>query len=256
MSQGFVQTYEVGSFVDGPGVRFVVFLSGCPLRCQYCHNPETWACRGEPTDSAAVLSRIARSAEFLKAGSGGVTVSGGEPLGQVEFTVDLLRGAQALGLHTALDTSGYLGARLGDEMLPAADLVLLDIKAWDPAVYRDLTGVKLAPTLAFAERLSQQCRPMWVRFVLVPGLTDGRENLEGLAAFVAGLSSVERVEVVPFHQMARHKWETLGLEYRLEETPEPTAAQLAEAKRVFEHAGLPLSESRPVPCVPTVALKE
>lgn len=256
MSTGFVHTYEIGSFVDGPGVRFVVFLSGCPLRCQYCHNPDTWACGGEPTDAAVVLGTIARSAEFLRAGEGGVTVSGGEPLGQAAFTVELLRGAQAQGLHTALDTSGYLGSRLTDEMLPAADLVLLDIKAWDPQVYRDLTGVELAPTLEFAERLSSHCRPMWVRFVLVPGLTDRREDLQGLARFVSGLSSVERVEVVPFHQMASHKWESLGLEYRLKGTPEPTPAQLAEAKRVFEDAGLPLSESRPAPCVPIAAMKE
>lgn len=250
MSKGFVHTYEIGSFVDGPGVRFVIFLAGCPLRCQYCHNPDTWVCRGELTDSADVLARIARSAQFLKAGEGGVTVSGGEPLAQDGFAVEILRGSQALGLHTALDTSGYLGARLSDDALIAADLVLLDIKAWNREVYRGLTGVDLAPTLSFAARLSRLCRPMWVRFVLVPGLTDRLEDMEGLARFVSGLSSVERVEVVPFHQMGRHKWEALGLEYRLEDIPEPSFGELAAAKRVFADVGLPVSESRPAPCVP------
>lgn len=251
MPTGFVHAVEIGSFVDGPGVRFVVFLAGCPLRCQYCHNPDAWTCRGEPQKPDVVLAQVARSADFLRAGGGGVTVSGGEPLAQAEFAVAILQGAKELGLHTALDTSGYRGSRLTDEMLRSIDLVLLDIKAWDPHVYRDLTGVDLAPTLEFAERLSKACKPMWVRFVLVPGLTDGEENLRGLAEFVGRLTSVERVEVVPFHQMGRHKWEGLGLEYRLRDTPEPSARQLAHARSIFEARGLPVAETRPAPCTPT-----
>ena len=252
MSKGYIHTVEVGSFVDGPGVRFVVFVSGCPLRCLYCHNPDTWACRGQATDSAELLARIADAADFLQAGSGGVTVSGGEPLGQVEFTAELMRGSKALGLHTALDTSGHLADRLTDEMLESVDLVLLDIKSWDPDLYRALTGADVAPTLRFAERLSRLCKPVWVRFVLVPGLTDEHENVEGLARFVSTLSNVERMEVVPFHQMGRRKWDELGQEYRLRDTPEPPPEQLAEVERVFEAAGLPVFETRLAPCASVI----
>lgn len=248
MSKGFVHTIEVGSFVDGPGVRFVVFLEGCPLRCQYCHNPDTWQCRGEPTEAQHVISQIGRAATFLKSGAGGVTISGGEPLTQPEFAFEIFTASKALGLHTALDTSGYLGDRLTDEMLCSIDLVLLDIKSWDPDVYREVTGVDITPTLRFAERLSTLCRPVWLRFVLVPGLTDGRENVAGLARFAGALTNVERMEVVPFHQMGRRKWEELGVEYPLRNTPEPTGAQLAEARRTFAAAGLPVSETRLAPC--------
>lgn len=248
MSQGFVQSVESGSFVDGPGMRFVVFLSGCPLRCQYCHNPETWSCRGTPTDSAELVGRIARSAAFLKAGGGGVTVSGGEPLAQAGFAHALMRGSKELGLHTALDTSGFLGDRATDELLADVDLVLLDIKSWDPEVYRRLTGVEVEPTVRFAERLARACKPVWVRFVLVPGLTDGEDNVRGLARFVASLGNVERMEVVPFHQMGRHKWESLGATYALADTPEPAAAEVEAVSAVFAAEGLPVSHERRMPC--------
>lgn len=251
MATGYVQSVESGSFVDGPGVRFVVFLSGCPLRCRYCHNPETWSCGGQPTEHSAVLSEIARAASFLKAGAGGVTVSGGEPLAQAGFAYEILRGSKSLGLHTALDTSGYLGERATDELLDVTDLVLLDIKACDPLVYRELTGVDLTPTLRFAERLARDCRPVWVRFVLVPGVTDGPDNVSGLARFVGSLGNVERMEVVPFHQMGRHKWEQLGIGYTLTDTPEPTPEQLADVAALFAAEGLPVSQTRRLPCTPT-----
>lgn len=248
MTKGYVHSIEIGSFVDGPGTRFVAFLSGCPLRCAYCHNPESWAGVAQEMDSAKLLERIARSAAFLRAGGGGVTVSGGEPLAQAAFAIELLHGAHAMGLHTALDTSGYLGERLPDPAFGDIDLVLLDIKAWDRQVYRQLTGVDLGPTLAFARRLSRACRPMWVRFVLVPGVTDSADDLAGLARFVSSLSSVERVEIVPFHQMGRHKWRDLGLEYRLARTPEASAEDIAAATAIFEAAGLRVGETYRAPC--------
>lgn len=250
MSSGFVHSVEIGSFVDGPGTRYVVFLSGCPLRCQYCHNPDAWKCRGEPSDSRDVVDRIARTAEFLKAGGGGVTVSGGEPLAQPQFAHDILAGAKHLGLHTALDTSGYLGERLDDRMLEVTDLVLLDIKSWDPDTYRRVTGVELEPTIRLARRLSDACEPMWVRFVLVPGLTDDPANLQGLVRFVASLSNVERAEVIPFHQMGRHKWEQLGLQYSLTETEPPTPDAVERVKALFRSAGLPVDTIGSVPCGP------
>lgn len=251
MSEGFVHSVEVGSFVDGPGIRYVVFLSGCPLRCAYCHNPDAWRCLPEQKRSSEdVVAEISRSAAFLKAGDGGVTVSGGEPLAQAQFAIDILRGAKRLGLHTALDTSGYLGDRVTDEMLEIVDLVLLDIKSWDPDTYRDVTGVELEPTLRFAERLSALGKCMWIRFVLVPGLTDDPDNIAGLARFLGRLSRVERVEVLPFHQMGRHKWDELGIPYRLKDSRTPTPEEVERAKAAFEAEGLPVDEGRIGTCAP------
>lgn len=251
MSDGYVHSIEVGSFVDGPGIRFVVFLAGCPLRCQYCHNPDAWKCSaGQKTSSEAVLAKIASSADFLRAGEGGVTVSGGEPLTQAAFAFDILRGARALGLHTALDTSGYLSERVTDEMLHDVDLVLLDIKSFDEKTYKEVTGVDIEPTLRFAERLSAAGTCMWIRFVLVPGLTDDPENVAGLARFVGTLSRVERVEILPFHQMAQHKWEELRLPYQLGDTPTPTDEQVEAVKSVFAAQGLNVDGGRFGTCAP------
>jgi len=243
MATGYVHSTESGSFVDGPGVRFVVFLAGCPMRCQYCHNPDTWRLSaGTETDSADLLARIAKTAGFLKASHGGVTVSGGEPLMQAEFAHAILRGAKELGLHTALDTSGFLESRLTDELLGDIDLAFLDIKSFDEATYKKVTGCELAPTLKLAERLSELGKPMWIRFVLVPGLTDDPDNIAGLARFVGTLRGVERVEVVPFHQMGRRKWEDLGVPYQLSHTPPPTAEQIGRVREVFAAQGLKVAE--------------
>jgi pyruvate formate lyase activating enzyme len=239
---------ESGSFVDGPGVRFVVFLAGCPLRCQYCHNPDAQRFGATRTTSEAVIAQIVRTAGFLKVSGGGVTVSGGEPLAQPVFAHDILAGAKALGLHTAVDTSGFLGDRMTDEMLDATDLVLLDIKSFDAATYREVTGAEVAPTLRLALRLSERCKPVWIRFVLVPGLTDEPANIRGLARFVARLSNVERVEIVPFHQMGRHKWEELGLPYRLADTRPAGDEDVARARSLFEAEGVSVGEGRFPPC--------
>jgi pyruvate formate lyase activating enzyme len=235
---GFVHSEETGGMADGPGVRHVLFLSGCVLRCQYCHNPDTWELRnGLPTTAEAVVASIARSTSFLRR-HGGVTISGGEPLVQARFTAAIFRGCKELGLHTALDTNGYLGHRISDEVLEDTDLVLLDIKEWDPLAYRELTGVPLAPTLRFAGRLAQQNRPVWLRYVLVPGLTDNPDRIQGLAEFAASLGNVQRVEVLPFHKMGESKWQRLGLPYRLTNTPTPTHQQVLAAQDVFLNAGL------------------
>jgi pyruvate formate lyase activating enzyme len=250
MSMGYIHSVEVGSFVDGPGTRFVVFLAGCPLRCQYCHNPDAWRFTDDQTGSDEIVAQIARTADFLRAGGGGVTLSGGEPLVQAEFALDILKGARALRLHTALDTSGFLEDRVGPEMLDNLDLVLLDIKSYDEATYREVTGVDVAPTLRLARRLSDVCKPVWIRFVLVPGLTDDPANVAGLARFVAGLSNVERVEIVPFHQMGRHKWEELGIPYRLQDTRPPSPEEIRRVKELFEAEGVTVGESHFAPCAP------
>src|SRR5512143_138394 len=169
---GYIHSVESGGTVDGPGVRFVVFTTGCPLRCLYCHNPDSLHLKdGRQVSSAKVVAEIAGYAPFLKRARGGVTISGGEPLAQPAFTAAVLRGCKRLGLHTALDTSGYLGAAAPDALLADTDLVLLDIKSFDPETYRRLTGVALQPTLDFARRLAALDKAMWVRYVLVPGLT-------------------------------------------------------------------------------------
>ena len=224
--------------LDGPGIREVIFLSGCPLRCLYCHNPDT-AClsNGEERGAEELLNDLARRRHFLR--HGGLTLSGGEPLVQIGFVKTLLRGAKQLGLHTAVDTSGFLGERVDVEILALTDLWLLDIKSWLPETYRRVTGVALAPTLKFAQRLAAAYRPMWIRFVLVPGLTDAEENVRGVAEFTSTLgSAVERVEVLPFHKLGEAKWEANGLPYTLRETPPPTPEATEAARAIFREGGL------------------
>ena len=235
---GWVHSYETGSTVDGPGVRVMLFMSGCFLRCQYCHNPDTWKMKdGTKIELSHAIRRLGDFAPALRAMGGGLTISGGEPLVQVGFTHGLFAAAKRMGLHTALDTSGFLGHRADDEYLQAVDLVLLDIKSGDPETYRKVTGRELQPTLRFAERLSAMGKPVWVRFVLVPGLSDEPSNVEKVAKFVAPMKNVEWVEVLPLHQMGAFKWKALGLNYSLDGTPTPTGEQVRTALEIFRGAG-------------------
>ncbi|GAA2740895.1 pyruvate formate-lyase-activating protein [Kitasatospora cinereorecta] len=237
---GMLHSWDLSTGVDGPGTRFVAFLAGCPLRCLYCHNPDTRYLRdGGRTPAEEIVREAAKYTGFIHASGGGATVSGGEPLLQPLFTAELLhRFKHELGLHTALDTSGFLGGRATDALLADTDLVLLDIKSWDRALYRHLTGRELAPTLAFARRLADLGKEVWVRFVLVPHLTDAAENIEGVAAFTASLGNVARVDVLPFHKLGAAKWRALGLDFTLADTPAPTADQTAAARAVFAAHGL------------------
>jgi len=236
---GYVHSWEVGSTVDGPGLRFVGFLTGCLLRCQYCHNPDTWhKYNGRPVTVSRAMEVIGKYAQVLKLSRGGITLSGGEPQLQREFASRVFQRCKQLGLHTCIDTSGRLGDKFADKELMDIDLHLLDIKSGDPEIYEKVTRQPLQPTLDFARRLSALARPIWVRFVLVPGLTDGHDNVEKLADIVAGLKSVERVEILRFHQMGRDKWHKLGLQYLLDNT-EPPSAELTERVRgQFRRRGL------------------
>ncbi|HSV60764.1 MAG TPA: pyruvate formate-lyase-activating protein [Variovorax sp.] len=236
---GYVHSYEVGSTVDGPGLRFVAFLSGCLLRCQFCHNPDTWhKHNGHPVTVSRAMWQIGKYAKVLKISKGGITLSGGEPMVQRPFIVRIFRKCKELGLHTCIDTAGRLGDRMTDEELMDIDLNLLDIKSGDPATYEKITRQPLQPTLDYARRLSDLGRPMWVRFVLVPGLSDAWDNVEKVADICAGLKSLERVEVLRFHQLGRDKWRQLGLEYPLENI-EPPDAELSERVRgQFRSRGL------------------
>lgn len=236
--EGIVHSIETGGTVDGPGMRFVAFLSGCPLRCLYCHNPDSQRPdSGKKTSVEALLDEIAQYKDFLTRTGGGVTASGGEPLFQPEFVTALFKGCKAMGLHTALDTSGFLGVNATDELLSATDLVLLDIKSIDPDTYKKITNVALQPTLDFALRLSSIKKPMWIRYVLVPGLTDNLDHVARLADFLKTLSSVERVEVLPFHKMGEPKWEALGRPYTLKETLPPSQEQTTKVREIFKSRG-------------------
>lgn len=236
---GSVHSWELVTSVDGPGTRLTAFLAGCPLRCLYCHNPDTMEMRrGEPVLATELLNRVARYRAVFGATGGGLTVSGGEPLMQPAFVARLLRGAKAMGIHTALDTSGFLGAACTDAMLDDIDLVLLDVKSGLPDTYRRVTGRDLQPTLDFGRRLAARGIQIWVRFVLVPGLTDDPANVEAVADYVAGLATVTRVEVLPFHQMGRDKWASLGMRYELEDTPAPSPELVERVRDQFRSRAL------------------
>ncbi len=236
---GFVHSYEVGTTVDGPGIRFVGFLTGCSLRCKFCHNPDTWHKRnGTPVPVSRAMKQIGKYANVLKLSGGGITLSGGDPQVQHAFTTEIFRRCKALGMHTCIETAGRHGDRFSDQELRDIDLHILDIKGGDPATFEKVCGQPLEPTLAFARRLASLGRPAWIRFVLVPGLTDGRDNVEKLADLAAGWKNVERVEILPFHQMGRDKWHKLGIAYELEKF-EPPKAELAERVRgQFRSRGL------------------
>jgi len=236
---GYVHSYEVGSTVDGPGLRFVAFLTGCLLRCQYCHNPDTWHKRnGKPVTVARAMQVIGKYAHVLKISKGGITLSGGEPQLQRDFVTEVFRRCKQLGLHTCLDTSGRLGEKFSDKDLLDIDLHLLDIKSGDPEIYKKVTRQPLQPTLDYATRLSALGRPMWIRYVLVAGLTDGEDNVERVAAFVGGLKSVERVEILRFHQMGSDKWEKLGLKYSLKDVEPPDPVLSERVRNQFRSHGL------------------
>ena len=226
--RGFLHSFTTGSAVDGPGVRVVAWTAGCQWRCRYCHNPDTWSMiNGMPVPLERAVDEIRKYRRGLQVMSGGFTLSGGEPLMQDRFAVRLLTAAKAMGVHTAIETNGYLGDRLSDAELEQIDLVLLGIKSWGTERHQDLTGKDIGPTLDFARRLAARKRPIWVRFVLVPGLTDDLADIASIATFAASLGNVERVEVLPFHQMGRFKWEKLGLDYTLKDV-EPPSAELTE----------------------------
>lgn len=236
---GSVHSWELVTAVDGPGTRMTTFLAGCPLRCLYCHNPDTMnANRGLPVRADDLLARIRRYRRVFRASGGGITLSGGEVLAQPAFARRVLRGAKELGVHTAIDTSGFLGGNADDAMLADVDLVLLDVKAGDEDTYRRVTGRALAPTLAFGRRLAAAGIETWVRYVLVPGLTDDPSTISPVADYAASLGTVSRVEVLPFHQLGRDKWAELGLDYALATTPPPTPEQLATTRAIFRDRGL------------------
>ena len=236
---GSVHSWELVTAVDGPGTRMTIFFAGCPLRCLYCHNPDTMKMRnGDNIAANDLLQRITRYKSIFDATGGGITLSGGEVLMQPAFAAQLLKGAHDQGIHTAIDTSGFLGRACTDEMLENIDLVLLDVKSGKPELYKEVTGQDLQPTLDFGRRLAAKGTEIWLRFVLVPGLTDDPENVAIVADYAASLATVTRVEVLPFHQMGRDKWEKSGIKYELGDTEPPSKELIAATKQIFADRGL------------------
>ena len=237
--KGRISSTESFGSVDGPGIRFIVFVQGCRYRCQYCHNPETWEQEGGYEATPEEIFRMAwRYRPYWKQ-TGGITVSGGEPLLQLEFVTELFRLAKAKGVNTAIDTAGepftheepFFSAF--EKLLPLTDLFLLDLKHIDPVKHIALVGASNVNTLTLAAFLSERGKRMWIRHVLVPGWTTDEADLRRLSEFIALLKTVDRVEVLPYHAMARHKYEDLHLPYRLGETPAPTAQEIARAEEIL-----------------------
>ena len=228
--KGYIHSIQSLGTVDGPGVRAVVFTTGCPLRCLYCHNPDTWRLEdGTPTDAAEVAEKIGRLHRYIK--KGGVTFSGGEPCIQAEFLTELARLLRGMGLHIALDTSGAVLNDKVRELLTLCDLVILDVKACTDAEYRSLTGGTLTKTLEFLDTVRDIGLPVWVRQVIVPGLNDTPESVRALRRLLSNYGNIERIELLPFRKLCLEKYGELGIDFPLGSTPEASEAKVEELKK-------------------------
>ena len=236
---GFVHSWDINTSVDGPGTRMTVFMSGCPLRCQYCQNPDTWKMRdGKPVTVEDMIAKVERYQDLFKATGGGITFSGGESMMQPAFVSRVFHAARAMGVHTCLDTSGFLNRNYTDAMIEDIDLCLLDVKSGDEETYHKVTGGMLAPTIEFGKRLDRAGKKIWVRFVLVPGLTDAEENVENVARICEEFGgAIEHIDVLNFHQLGRPKWHELGIPYPLEDCKGPGAKLRERVVRQFEAHG-------------------
>ncbi len=236
---GFIHSFTTGSAVDGPGVRIVGWLSGCQFRCVFCHNPDTWkVTNGTPVRLERAVEVVSQYRQSLRTMKGGLTISGGEPLIQHAFLSRLFPAVHERGIHTTLETNGFLGARLTDDDLSSIDLVMLGLKAMEPDLHKRLTGMDTKPVHEFARRLAARKHPVWIRFVVVPGWTDNMQEVDRMAHFATSLGNVERVDVLPFHQMGRFKWDKLGMDYKMRDAQPPSRETIGEAVARFRAAGL------------------
>lgn len=240
--KGLVHSLESFGSVDGPGVRFVVFMQGCKMRCKYCHNPETWNNDGEEYTPQQLLEKVWKYRAYWGKDSekGGVTVSGGEPLLQIDFLISFFKLLKEKGVHTAIDTAGQpfnqsesFMAKF-DELLKYTDLVLLDLKEMDSEAHKNLTGHGNDNILAMAKYLSDKGVPMWIRHVLVPTVTDSEESLVELSKFIKSLKTVEKVEILPYHKLGLFKWKNMNLKYPLEGIPTPTKDEVRKAEEILD----------------------
>jgi len=235
---GRIHSLESFGTVDGPGIRFVVFMQGCPLRCQFCHNPDTWEVhKGTEYTPEHLMEEIIKYKSYMDFSGGGVTFTGGEPLLQAEFILEVSKLLKQNGISVAIDTSGYVWNDAVRDVLEYTDIVLLDIKNYDPIVYETVTGVSLAPTLTFLDYLKEKNINTWVRYVLVPQLTDNLDSVRRLSAHLDNYPNVSKIELLGFHKMGEYKWQELGLEYKLSDTKEPSRDLLQEVKEILEGNG-------------------
>lgn len=238
---GYVHSLESFGLVDGPGIRFVVFLQGCALRCQFCHNPDTWKSGGEEWTAEKLFDRVWRYHTYWK-NDGGITVSGGEPLLQMNFVTEFFKLAKSKGIHTTIDTAGQPFSdnpewlKKFEELMKVTDLVMLDLKEMNEEGHKKLTGYTNQNILKMAQWLSDHNKSMWIRHVLVPGITDDKEDLQKMYEFISSLKTVERVEILPYHTLGMVKWADLKIDYPLEGVPVPTEEQIKIAEEILHTA--------------------
>lgn len=231
--KGYLHSIESFSTLDGPGIRSVVFLQGCPLRCLYCHNPDTWNIRsGKLTDTDDILKSISRNLNFISR-DGGVTISGGEPTLQIDFLAELLKGLKSMGLHTAVDTSGYVSLENAEKIIEYTDLFILDIKHMDPWKCKDLTGKTNRRAFELLAYLEKNSKDVWIRNVLVPGFTDDDEHIRSLCSFAKSFDNIKRLELLPYHDMAKEKYRELNIQYRFEDMPLYSKNRIQEIMHKF-----------------------
>lgn len=232
---GLVHSFETFTTVDGPGIRFILFLSNCPLRCKYCHNPDTWACKGKEYSVDDIVNEILKYKNYYK--NGGVTISGGEPLLQIDFVIEIFKKLKKYNMHTAIDTSGITfnenQIEKFDELNKYTDLYLLDIKEIDEKKHIKLTGKSNKNILEFAQYLSKNNKKVWIRHVIVPTINLDKDDLIKTKEFIDTLNNVERVDVLPYHTLGVHKYKELGLKYPLEGVRTPTSEEIKFAKEIL-----------------------
>ncbi len=234
--KGRIHSFESFGTVDGPGIRFVIFMQGCPFRCLYCHNPDTWSNEsGNLYSVEEVFDKIKRYVPYFKNSGGGITVSGGEPLVQVEFIAELFKKCKEEGIHTAVDTNGFVESNSDavNALLDYTDLVLLDIKHIDDEKHKSLTGCTNEKGLQFAQHLSEKKIPVWLRYVVVPGLTDFELDVKRLGKFIEGLSNIENIELLPFHKIGEYKWKELEIDYKLYDTHAADENDIEKVRRIL-----------------------
>ena len=235
---GYVHSIDTCGMVDGPGIRYLVFFSGCALRCMYCHNPDTWDKKsGTEMTVAECMTEIMKYKSYYRFSGGGVTISGGEPLHQHEFLLELLKACREKGINTALDTTGFASLDVAKAILPFVDLLLLDIKSYNPQMHKILTGVEMDKPIAFLKQSQVLGVSTWIRYVLVPGLTDNKDDIKKLAIFLKRFDNIEKVHVLPFHKHGEHKWAEIGVKYELHDTQIPTQAQVDEVQALLDIKG-------------------
>lgn len=235
---GRIHSFESCGTVDGPGIRFVIFMQGCILRCQFCHNPDTWdTTQGTEYTPEQLMNEIVKYKSYMNYTGGGVTFTGGEPLLQAEFILEACKLCKQNDISVAIDTSGFVWNNVVKEVLEYTDIVLLDIKNYNPLVYKAVTGVSLAPTLQLLDYLREKNINTWIRYVLVPQLTDNLDSVRQLSDHLDHYPNVSKIELLGFHKMGEYKWQELGLEYKLSDTKEPSKELMQEVKSIFESNG-------------------